>query len=97
MVEYTIPRYEVIANRLLATICGALISLPLAMNSRYGWLLVLAFGVLGFQIGKRYGASRGFMYFSFVCVVVLAWLVTFRVVNPPYQAEPNALQEVPSP
>lgn len=64
----------------LATLTGLLIVLPLAGSGdpTSGVGLGLIGGLAGFMVGYRRRHSRAFFYFSLVCVLVLAVVVSFN-------------------
>ena len=69
---------------MMSTLVGLLIVLPvLPQMSPAGGTVIGIFGAAaGFLIGRRYRDSRGFFYFSLVCVLVLAMLVSFNLESP---------------
>jgi hypothetical protein len=78
-------RFLAFSNVVLGAIVGVLIAIPLTPAVSSGPLagtLVLASGLLGAAVGRKRGASRGFLYFALVAVLVLASLVSRSIVPP---------------
>jgi hypothetical protein len=68
-----------LCNTGLGALAGALIGLPgasLAPSPLSGGLLVVATTALGGAVGRRRGASRPFLYFALIVVIVLAGVVS---------------------
>ncbi|WKZ57970.1 MAG: hypothetical protein QY326_04695 [Bdellovibrionota bacterium] len=73
-----------ISSVMLSTLVGLLIVLPVLpqMSPTSGAFLGAAGAAAGFLIGRRHRQSRGFFYFSLVCVLMLAMLVSFNLESP---------------
>lgn len=68
-----------LCNTGLGALAGALIGLPaasLGQSPPISFTIVILTTVLGGAIGRKRGASRPFLYFALVVVLVLAGLVS---------------------
>lgn len=75
--------FRTFASVILGALIGLLISLPIVLPSGYHFLFVLPFIIVGGMIGYRRRESRGFLYFSFVAVLLLSSLVSKSLIVPP--------------
>ncbi len=75
--------FRTFASVVLGALIGLLIALPLALPSGYNLVLIVPFVIMGGVIGYRRRESRGFLYFSFVAVLLLSSLVSRSMIVPP--------------
>jgi len=70
-------KFYQVSSVMLGSIAGVLIAVPVSssIESAWGALLLLLFGLAGVLMGYRRRDSRMFFYLSIVCVLVLSSVI----------------------